>query len=84
MIDPNDYWVNNPLITPINKALMYDNAIFMAKMDMRDDIVELLKDRWVKSMDENSNITAMGLPVDRKSAMLVTEALIWAVEQING
>jgi hypothetical protein len=43
MIDPDDYWVNNPLITPINKALMYDNAIWMAKMDMKDDIVDLLE-----------------------------------------
>ena len=44
MIDPDDYWVNNPLITPVNKALMYDNAIFMAKADKQDDIIDLLKE----------------------------------------
>ena len=44
MIDPNDYWVNNPLITPINKALMYDNAIWMAKMDERDDIIDIFNE----------------------------------------
>ena len=43
MIDPNDYWVNNPLITPVNKALMYDNAIWMAKMDEQDRIIDLLE-----------------------------------------
>lgn len=54
-----------------------------AEEDTMERIIKLLKDRWVKSMDENSNITAMGIPVDRKSAMLVTEALIWAVEEMN-
>lgn len=44
MIDPNDYWVNNPLITPINKALMYDNAIFMAKSDGIDDAIEIFNE----------------------------------------
>lgn len=44
MIDPNDYWVNNPLITPINKALMYDNSIWMAKMDERDDIIDIFNE----------------------------------------
>ena len=44
MIDPNDYWVNNPLITPINKALMYDNDIWMDKMDERDYIIDIFKE----------------------------------------
>lgn len=43
MIDPNEYWVNNPLITPVNKALLYDNAIFMAKADEQDRIIEMLE-----------------------------------------
>lgn len=44
MIDPNDYWVNNPLITPINKALMYDNAIFMAKSDGMDEAIDIFNE----------------------------------------
>lgn len=43
MIDPNDYFVNNPLITPINKALLYDNAIWNAKMDEQERIIKLLE-----------------------------------------
>jgi hypothetical protein len=43
MIDPNDYWVNNPLITPINKALMYDNDIDGAISSERQRIIELLE-----------------------------------------
>lgn len=44
VINPDDYWVNNPRITPINKALLYDNAIWMAKMDMKDDIIDLINE----------------------------------------
>lgn len=44
MIDPNDYWVNNPLITPINKAFMYDNAIWMAKQDGIDDAIDIFSE----------------------------------------
>lgn len=43
MINPDDYWVNNPLITPVNKALMYDNDIDNAKFEERERIIELLK-----------------------------------------
>lgn len=42
MIDPDDYWVNNPLITPINKALMYDNDMHGAAVEERYRIIELL------------------------------------------
>lgn len=44
MIDPDDYWVNNPLITPINKALMYDMDIFNAKQDEQERIIDLIND----------------------------------------
>lgn len=44
MINPDDYWVNNPLITKINKALMYDNAIWMAKMDGQDDTIDMFRE----------------------------------------
>lgn len=62
MIDPNDYWVNNPLITPINKALMYDNAIWMAKMDMKDDIKDRILERVndLKSCGKNDNCWEFG------------------------
>lgn len=43
MIDPNDYWVNNPLISPVNKALLYDNDIDRAKHDERERIIALLE-----------------------------------------
>lgn len=43
MIDPDDYWVNNPLITPVNKALLYDNAIDEAKVEERERIIALLE-----------------------------------------
>lgn len=62
MIDPNDYWVNNPLITPINKALMYDNAIWMAKMDMKDDIKDRIMERVndLKSCGKNDSCWEFG------------------------
>jgi len=44
MIDPYDYWVNNPLITPVNKALLYDNAIWNAKMDEQDRLVDIFRE----------------------------------------
>ena len=44
MIDPNDYWVNNPLITSINKAMMYDNAIWMAKQDGADLAIDIFNE----------------------------------------
>lgn len=57
MIDPNDYWVNNPLITPINKAMMYDNNIWMAKMDMCDKIIDWIeKNRTVTEVEAGINI----------------------------
>lgn len=43
-------------------------------------IIKLLKDRHTMTLDENTNILAFSIPVDRKSAALVTEALIWAIE----
>jgi hypothetical protein len=43
VIDPNDYWVNNPLITPVNKALMYDNDIDGAVSAERERIIKLLE-----------------------------------------
>ena len=42
MIDPDDYWVNNPLITPINKALMYDNDVWAAYEDGQDRAIDIL------------------------------------------
>ena len=50
MIDPDDYWVNNPLITPINKALMYDMDIFNAKQDEQERIIDLLNDELADEM----------------------------------
>jgi hypothetical protein len=71
--------LNNPF--GLTKTEIY---IFgLGREHEQDRIIKLLKDRWIKTMDESSNITAMGLPVDRKSAILVTEALIWAVEEMN-
>lgn len=62
MIDPDNYWVNNPLITPINKALLYDNDIWMAKMDIRDDIKDRIMDRVrdLKSCGKNDNCWEFG------------------------
>ena len=62
MIDPDDYWVNNPLITPINKALLYDNAVWMAKMDMKDDIKDRIMERVndLKSCGKNDNCWEFG------------------------
>lgn len=44
MIDPNDYWVNNPLISDVNKALMYDNDIDAAVSGERERIIKLWND----------------------------------------
>jgi len=44
VIDPYDYWVNNPLITPVNKALLYDNAIWNAKMDEQDRLIDIFRE----------------------------------------
>lgn len=46
----------------------------------RERIIKLLKDRHTMTLDENANILAFRISVDRKSAALVTEALIWAIE----
>lgn len=43
MIDPIDYWVNNTLITPINKALMYDSDIDGALSRERERIIALIE-----------------------------------------
>lgn len=44
MIDPDDYWVNNLLITPINKALMYDNAIWIAESNGIDKAINIFNE----------------------------------------
>lgn len=41
MIDPDDYWINNPLITPINKCVMYDSDIYDAVIGERERIGKL-------------------------------------------
>ena len=43
MVDPDDYWVNNPLISPINKALMYDNDMHGAAVKERYRIIDFAK-----------------------------------------
>ena len=56
MIDPKDYWVNNPLITPVNKALMYDNAIFNAAEDEKERIIKLLEAlKETRPIETNTN-----------------------------
>lgn len=83
MINPDDYWVNNPLITPINKALMYDNAIWNAEEHKRYDIIELLEDRikMVRKQGSWGIITAMGRPVEPDDAIAITEAIIYAIRE---
>jgi hypothetical protein len=44
LINPDDYWVNNPLIKPMNKAMFYDRDIWVAKMDEQDRIIDLLEE----------------------------------------
>jgi hypothetical protein len=44
VIDPNDYWVNNPLIKPMNKAMFYDRDIWVAKMDEQDRVIDIFRE----------------------------------------
>ena len=44
MIDPDDYWVNNPLISPMNKAMIYDMDIWKAEQNEQDRVIDLLKE----------------------------------------
>lgn len=39
-----EHWVNNPLITPVNKVAMFDEAIAYAKKQTEERIIELLDD----------------------------------------
>lgn len=61
MIDPNEYWVNNPLITPVNKAFMYDNDIDGAVSRERERIIALIetKDEWHYAFSDVSDIIAL-------------------------
>ena len=82
MIDPNDYWVNNPLITPINKALIYDNAIWNAKEDEKERIINLLEGRLqiIKEQGNKGRLTAMRRQVELNDAVAITEAIIYAIK----
>lgn len=39
---PEDHWVNNPLISPINKVAEYDKAIADAEKATEERIIKLL------------------------------------------
>ena len=41
MVDPYDYWVNNPLIKPMNKAMFYDMDIWNAQQDGQDKAIDI-------------------------------------------
>ena len=43
LFDANEHWVNNPLITPINKLAMFNEAIARAKEEERKRAVILLE-----------------------------------------
>ena len=43
LFDANEHWVNNPLITPVNKLAMFNEAIARAKDDERKRAVILLE-----------------------------------------
>jgi hypothetical protein len=44
MIDPNDYWVNNPLIKPMSKAMFYDMDIWKAQQDGQDKVIDIFNE----------------------------------------
>lgn len=44
LFDPLDHWVNNPLITPINKVDMYEKNIAWCVAQERKRIIKILQD----------------------------------------
>lgn len=66
MINTDDYWVNNPLITPINKALMYDNAIWMAVEDERERIITNINSRVLdlRACTKNDNCQELAMLIE--------------------
>lgn len=40
MSDPREHWVNNPLITPVNKVVMFEDAVRAAKAEAWDEAIE--------------------------------------------
>lgn len=47
----------------------------------RERIIKLLEDRLLMAKDEKYGLTAMRVPVDRASAIAVTEAILWAIKE---
>jgi hypothetical protein len=44
MINPDDYWVNNPRIAPMNKAMFYDMDIWKAEQDGQDKAIDIFNE----------------------------------------
>jgi hypothetical protein len=74
MIDTDDYWVNNPLITPINKALMYDNDILNAAKIEQERIIKLLEDYIPSFYQLSSNTDAGKYPIEHLIELIKGEA----------
>ena len=43
LFDANEHWVNNPLITPINKVALFEEAIARAEKKTEERIIALLE-----------------------------------------
>lgn len=74
---------DNSLINLDNIAELIFEVWQKSEEDTEERIIKLLEDRLLMAKDEKYGLTAMRVPVDRASAIAVTEALLWFIKGEN-